>query len=210
MNRTCFALRRRDLLAAGLLGLAPLRGWAGEFAYRGWRFDTSVTQDQLSADLVRSLQAQVDIVESVNLKPHIKGFFQHVPKTIDPDTHHGGGLYDFNDHCMYLSTAIDAPDNPVLLHELIHAYHDQRMPGGVNNDMVADWFEHANRTGLFPADSYMMTNGREFFAMCVSVVLWGVAARPPSTREKVREAFPYIYDWVVTEFTAGALAAAAT
>ena len=206
MNRISIAVSRRDLLVAAVLGLAAAPAWAGEFAYRGWRFNTGPIHDQLSDEFVRSLQAQIDIVESVNLKPHIKAFFQRVPKEIDVTTHHGEGAYDFNLHRMYLSIAIDPPENPVLLHELIHAYHDQRMPGGVDNDMVIDWFEHASGSGLFPADAYMMKNRVEFLAMCVSVVLWGRAARPPSTRENVRQAYPYIYDWTVKEFTTGELA----
>jgi hypothetical protein len=201
------ALGRRDLLVAAVLGLVPLPAWAGEFAYRGWRFDTAPIDDHLSDDLVRSLQAQIDIVESVGLKPSIKAFFQGVPKEIDATTPRGAGAYDFNRHRMYLSAEIDPPRNPVLLHELIHAYHDRRLPGGVNNDQVIGWYNQAGKSGLFPARSYMMTNVVEFFAMCASVVLWGRAARPPSTRETVRQALPDMYDWIAREFTATGLVA---
>ena len=46
----------------------------------------------------------------------------------------------------------------------------------------------------------MYENPGEFFAMCASVVLWGRAARPPSTRAQVREKLPEVYDWIVREF----------
>jgi len=209
MNRISIAVSRRDLLVAAVLGLAAAPAWAGEFAYRGWRFNTGPIHDQLSDEFVRSLQAQIDIVESVDLKPLIKAFFQGVPKEIVTTTPHGPGAYDFGRHRMYLSAEIDPPGNPVLLHELLHAYHDQRLPGGVRNHQVIYWYDQAKLAGLFPAQSYMLKNASEFFAMCVSVVLWGHSARPPSTRETMRRALPDMYDWIVTEFTATGLVAPA-
>lgn len=201
------ALSRRDLIAAALLGLIPLPASAGEFAYRGWRFNTDPIHDQLSDDLVKSLQAQIDIVESVNLKPPIIAFFQAVPKEIATTTPHGAGAYDFERHRMSLSAAVDPPQNPVLLHELLHAYHDRRMSGGVHNEQMIYWYERAKELGHFPDESYMLKNVREFFAMCGSVVLWGRAAREPSTRENVHELLPDLYDWIVAEFTVSGLAA---
>ena len=184
------------------MSLAAKPVWAMEFAYRGWRFNTDAARGPLPAALADSLKAQVDIVESLDLKPPIKAFFQGVPLEIDPTTKGGAGEYNFDRRRMYLSMDIDPPENPVFLHELLHAYHDQRLPGGRRNAQVIGFYEQAKRSGRFPPRSYMLKNPVEFFAMCASVVLWGRAARPPSTREAVREALPDMYDWIVREFTA--------
>jgi hypothetical protein len=89
----------------------------------------------------------------------------------------------------------------VFLHELLHAYHQQRLPEGLLNPRVGGFYEQAIRSGRFPARAYMLTNVAEFFAMCVSAVLWGRAARPPFTRQNVHVALPLFYDWIVAEFT---------
>jgi len=91
--------------------------------------------------------------------------------------------------------------NPVLLHELLHAYHQQRLPDGLKNPRIIAFFEAASLSGRFPPQAYMLTNATEFFAMCASVVLWGHAARLPFTRAHVRETLPIFYDWIVAQFT---------
>ena len=88
---------------------------------------------------------------------------------------------------MFLDRQIDPPENPVLLHELLHAYHQQRLPDGLKNPRIIAFFEAASLSGKFPPQAYMLTNPAEFFAMCASVVLWGHAARLPFTRAHVRE-----------------------
>jgi hypothetical protein len=137
----------------------------------------------------------------VNIKPEIRAFFRRVPKSIVPTTPNGPGAYDFERRRMFLSMQIDPPQNPVFLHELLHAYHQQRLAGGLTNARIIGFFDGARRSGKFPPQAYMLTNPAEFFAMCVSVVLWGRAARPPSTRAHVRETLPDFHDWIVAEFT---------
>jgi hypothetical protein len=62
---------------------------------------------------------------------------------------------------------------PILLHELLHAYHDRILPGGYANEAAMSWFKQASAQQLYPADEYMMTNEREFFAVTASVFLAG-------------------------------------
>jgi hypothetical protein len=152
--------------------------------------------------VIQSLQAQIDIVESIDLKPEIKAFFHSVPLEIVPTTPGGAGAYSFDRHRMLLSMDVDPPQNPVFLHELLHAYHDQRLPNGSRNAQVIRFYGQARQSGAFPAQSYMLKNPIEFFAMCASVVLWGRAARPPSTRQTVRQVLPEMYDWIVSTFLA--------
>jgi hypothetical protein len=193
---------RRIFIAGVGLALISVPAWGAEFSYKDWRFNTDALNGPLPTALVQSLQAQVDIVESLNIKPEIKTFFRSVPLEIDLTTRGGPGAYSFQKHRMFLSAQIDPPENPVFLHELLHAYHDQKLPDGFRNAKVIDYYEQAKRSGLFPADSYMLKNKAEFFAMGASVMLWGRAARPPSTRANVKAKMPDFYDWVVQEFGA--------
>jgi hypothetical protein len=62
---------------------------------------------------------------------------------------------------------------PIVLHELLHAYHDHVLPDGFANDAAKSWFKQASEQTLYPADQYLMTNEREFFAVTASVFLSG-------------------------------------
>jgi hypothetical protein len=62
---------------------------------------------------------------------------------------------------------------PILLHELLHSYHDRILPGGFANPAAKSWFKQASEQGLYPPDQYLMTNEREFFAVTASVFLSG-------------------------------------
>ena len=74
----------------------------------------------------------------------------------------------------------------LMIHEMTHAYHDQFIADGFNNDLIEDTFEDAEDSGdyednqvLYPwwddqyRDHYGMTNEREFFAtMTQTFFLW--------------------------------------
>ncbi len=189
---------RRQIIGAAaaasvLAGAAP----APQFVYGGWRFDRAAISQPLSGAFIASLRSQVDIVEAVNIKPAIRAFFRGIPKFIVPTTPLGPGEYSFDQRRLFLSLQIDPPQNPVLL----HAYHQQRLPGGLRNPLNEGFYEQAVRSDQFPVGAYMLTNVAEFFAMCGSVVLWGQAARPPRTRRHVQLSLPGFYDWIITEFT---------
>jgi hypothetical protein len=62
---------------------------------------------------------------------------------------------------------------PILLHELLHAYHDRILPNGFGNHAIESWFKQASEQGIYPADQYLMSNEREFFAVTASVFLSG-------------------------------------
>lgn len=185
-------------VASGLLA-QPARA-AAPFRYKGWTFDASEVKGELSEALVASFQAQIDIVESLAIKPEIKAFFRSVPCRIDLKTPGGPGAYGFERDRMLLSTTPQPKDNPVFLHELLHAYHDQRLPKGLKNEKVIAHLKAAQAMNHFPPKAYMLSNAAEFFAMCSSVVLWGRASRPPATRENVRKVLPETYAFIVEEF----------
>jgi len=191
----------RRFLLAGAFALAASPAQAAEaeaFDYKGFRYEIDPAVSPLPTDTVRSLQAQVDIVAGLAIKPDIAAFFRSVPGRLVTRTQGGPGAYSFDLKRMLLSTAPDPPQNPVLLHELLHAYHDQRL--GRDNPRLTGFYEACRARGGFPPEAYMFKNRAEFFAMTASVVLWGKAARPPYARERVRTLYPELYAWIVDEF----------
>jgi len=63
------------------------------------------------------------------------------------------------------------PQKPIVLHELLYAYHAQKLKDPV-----------------------------EYFAMMASVYLHGAAASDPFTRQAIKEKQPEGYLWMVKEF----------
>ena len=92
------------------------------------------------------------------------------------------------------------PDNPVLLHELIHRWHFDHMAGGRQNPDVLRFFAQAQKSGHYPAQAYLFENPAEFFAMMASTALHGRTARPPFQRDNVRRKSPELYAFIVREF----------
>jgi hypothetical protein len=89
--------------------------------------------------------------------------------------------------------------DPVLLHEFLHAYHAKLMPNGYENKGVKEFYGKAN--ALFPKDAYVMKNNREFFAVTASIFLAGKdAVHEPFTRDKLKEAMPQYYNYLVGVF----------
>jgi len=87
-------------------------------------------------------------------------------------------------------------DRPILLHEFMHAFQQERLPGGARNPDVLRFYQHAKDGGLWPADAYMLSNVGEFFAMSASTYLYGHADRPPSSRAELERRQPHFADWL--------------
>lgn len=143
------------------------------------------------------LEGQIRLVEALPVSPQVMAFFRsetiHVDREEGTRTRVRGGVY--------FARRVQSDDNPVLLHELIHRWQATRMAGPRDPRIVAFW-EAAKASGNWPAQSYMLSNPFEFFAMVASVVLHGRAARPPFTRAAVLDKMPDVYAFVVKEFGA--------
>ena len=83
--------------------------------------------------------------------------------------------------------ASDRDHKPVLLHELLHAYHDQRLEAVFRNQDILNYFARAKASSAFAANSHMLQNVAEFFACTATTFLFGVTAQEPFQREKVKE-----------------------
>jgi hypothetical protein len=91
--------------------------------------------------------------------------------------------------------------DPVMLHELLHAYHAQLLPNGYRNEGILVHYNFAKTKQLYPADSYVLKNEREFFAVTASVFLSGKdSAHEPFTRENLKEKQPEYFKYLVGLF----------
>lgn len=196
--------------------LLALAGWALAGAapaaqtYRGFTIDDSAVRraSNLGA-VIAATKEQIDIVHDVGLPPEALTFvesvnFELVPAGTFPSP--TPGRYTGREHgSVQVSAAIVTTGHkPVLLHELMHAYHDQRIERGFGNPVILGFYHDARATPAFAAKSHMMANEKEFFACAATTYLFGVTAQEPFRREKIRSNQRDLYDYLKKLFGPGA------
>ena len=144
-----------------------------------------------------SLEEQIALVKGLTIKPEALAFFAAQPIVVDLAT--GTGTRASKTGIIFGRKPVPA-DNPVLLHELLHRYHFEKLAQGYDNPEILAFYNAAKAAGAYPANEYMFKDRMEFFAMCASVTLYGKAARQPLTRASVQKNLPDVYAWVVNEF----------
>jgi hypothetical protein len=92
-------------------------------------------------------------------------------------------------------------EDPVILHELLHAYHNKLMGGGFENLGIKAMYAQAVSKNVMPKEEYAMTNPQEFFAVTASVFLAGKGTlSEPHTRAQLKEKLPKYYKFLVELF----------
>ena len=90
---------------------------------------------------------------------------------------------------------------PVILHELLHAYHNKLMAGGLDNLSIKGWHAEAASKNVFPKEEYAMANPQEFFAVTASIFLSDKESiQEPHTRARLKEKMPKYYKFLVELF----------
>jgi hypothetical protein len=179
--------------------------------YRGFTIDESQVRTRPDlAGLRTAAKEQIDLVLAVGLPPEVIAFFQGIPFALVPAEAIRGstpGVYD-NRRVRVSDNMIRAGRKPVLLHEFMHAYHDQKLPQGTKNPDILAFFARAKSLGAYQAKSHMMENQGEFFACSATTYLFGVTAQEPFKRDKVRTTQPDLYAYLEKLFgpTTGAYA----
>jgi hypothetical protein len=170
---------------------------AGGSTYRGYHVDLSklagFPNGQAIAD---GIQRQLDIVESVGLPPRVLEFLHTIPiigdagpcsETHTPACYNGGAVIV---HPVVLDR------RPIVLHELLHAYHHKILPQSFQNPDVLRFYNHAKTAQLYPAGEYLLTNQKEFFAVTASVFLYGEIAREPYTSSNLKAKQPIYFQYL--------------
>jgi hypothetical protein len=102
---------------------------------------------------------------------------------------------------MLRPTMTQYTDDPILLHEFLHAYHHRLMPNGYENRGIKGYFSDAKSKDVFDKKSYTMKNDREFFAITASIFLAGKESiHDPKTRAALKEKLPEYYKYLVGVF----------
>jgi hypothetical protein len=161
---------RRGLVLAGaavLLGTRSAIAQSGStITYRGITVDTSAAQSQPNIkEVVASLRHQIDIVVECGAKPEIMTFFKSQPVSVKPGQGDGGGHFSSKVEGVTVDAAVVAPEKPVLLHELLHAYHFRVLPGALQNPDLLRFYGIARQNELYPPDAYVLKNVQEYFAV---------------------------------------------
>jgi len=206
-----FISRVMLLLVAFLIAVCSADAQDDKFSYKGFTVDVAAIRSSPNASVLReTLQQQIDIVENVHLRPEQRDFFKTVPIIViaaESGPPELGGFYvstvtsNGRDRRIVIRSYFrSSPTTPALLHELLHAYHEQRLAGGLSNPEVEKLYTQAKAQQRFPADSYMLSNVNEYFAMVASAFLHGMLARDPFTRENLKDKQPDCYAWLEREF----------
>jgi hypothetical protein len=92
-------------------------------------------------------------------------------------------------------------EDPVLLHEFLHAYHAKLMPQGFDNLGIKAYHAEATSKNVFSKEEYAMKNHKEFFAVTASIFLAGKESmHEPKTRAQLKEKMPKYYKYLVELF----------
>lgn len=122
-----------------------------------------------------SLEHQMEIVERSGVPPATLQFFQSVPVVMvkDLDTGFGHANLDENHRQVVELKAAKLPaDRPILLHELLHAYHGQKLGP---TPMIRDSYRQAVQSGVYRryAKAHFLEAPNEYFAVIGSIFLYG-------------------------------------
>ena len=172
------------LLAGAMLPAAESSPWS----YRGFR--VSHAGKEVDGLFHRAVAAQIDIILSVGLDTKMVRFMQSVPLVLvsAESIQRTPGLYFPQGRVVKLTSEITSVGHkPVLLHELLHAYHDQELTDGLRNPQVLKLYQEAKGNGTFKFELHMMQNPSEYLACAGTTFLFGVTGQEPFRRMKLRE-----------------------
>jgi hypothetical protein len=117
------------------------------------------------------------------------------PNFVDLAADAGTGVIKFRPNMLKYA------EDPVMLHELLHAYHNKLVGGGFENLGIKAMYAQAVTKNVWPKEEYVMTNAHEFFAVTASVFLAGKESlHEPKTRAALKEKMPKYYKFLVELF----------
>jgi hypothetical protein len=201
---------RRVFIGAALAAVAygsAARAGGVVLQYRGFGVDVSGIEGWRDfLPIEDSIRHQIDTVADCGVRPEILEFFRGVSITVVPGLQVRSGEPGMYRHGLgvRLSARPQPPQQPILLHELLHAYHDLVLPDGVNNPAVMHFYQLALQYRLFDPTAHVMENQKEFFAVNASVYLVGEIDQAPGTRARLVRQTPEYAAWLGRLLTASA------
>lgn len=192
---------RYNVSASGGLPTEGEPDGGGTLHYRGFKVDVSALAGRADrTSLIGHIEKQLDIIRSVGLPPSALAFCRKVPMKVDAQTldatNGTPGLYSGLADQVSIRPAGLKDGEPILLHELMHAFHHDQLPNGFGNQTVLGFYQQAKDEHLFPVSSYMLSNPKEYFAMVSTAYLFGTLDRPPTSRENLVARQPEVAAWL--------------
>jgi hypothetical protein len=91
---------------------------------------------------------------------------------------------------------VDALDGskPVLLHELLRAFHEQKL--GYKEQKILDAYEQARASQAWQANAPMLKSAQDFFAATATVYLFGTIDTEPFSQGRLHQAQPDYFKWL--------------
>ena len=185
------------------------------FSYRGFQAnEAQVLNVPYLPQANSSIKREIDLLYNLGLSPEVLTFFQSISIKVINHTPAAGaatgieGLYQQGEgNGIILNIAINNGNlnATALLHELVHAFYDQRLPDGFNNQTIKNYYQDAvNRRcynwvlddyfGYPTLDHYCLRNQMEFFAVTATTYLFGQDPdREPHLRQDIQEKQPEYY-----------------
>lgn len=185
------------LLAGTTPRSAPAEGQPRGVQHHGFFINLSRIEGKAGKEAVLvAVKRQIELVERAGLAPEVLEFFRSVPILLMPDSTGTPGLYSKTNKRVGLKFTDLGPDKPILLHELLHAYHDQILADGYENADVQQFYELALRHYRLSKSEYFLSNAREFFAVTASIYLHGRIERAPHDRRTIEAAQPLYWKYL--------------
>jgi hypothetical protein len=174
----------KGFLIASLFLISPLA--IADNESHGFTIDDrlldSSQKAEFSARASASLFEQLAIVESVGLPPDMLDFFKKTRIVIDPALRGNPGIFSVinGEGQVTVQPAAFPAKKPILLHELLHAYHFKI--ASLRNPAILAGFDAASRAGVYPPAfhrAHFLENPKEFFAVTSTIYLFGRIQQPP-------------------------------
>lgn len=161
---------------------AALAFWnaADAGAHEGFRIDQS--KQPLSAEMQASVDVQLDIVEAAGLPPPVLAAMRKTPIVVDPALRGNPGMFAVRNGsgAVHLRPTVFSAERPIVLHELLHAYHFEVL--GLGRPEIRQEFLRIKGSSPFPArfqSAHFLENDKEFFAVTATLYLFGDIQQPP-------------------------------
>lgn len=184
-----------------LSGEVSIYAQIAEINHRGFRAGYSQIKDSPQKDtIIKAVKRQIEIVEQVKLSAEYLNFFKSVPVVMIPADAGTPGVYSAIKKTIFLKARDLASDRPILLHELLHAFHHQKIADGFQNAPIRGFYEEAKNKYPNFENEYFLSNVREFFAVTASIYLFGDIPRPPSKRSAIKKDQPEYYQYLENLF----------
>lgn len=200
MPKTALFRPVRAALLAALLcapAFAQNNVAAGVLRYRGFTVDLSQARTVPDwAAVEASVEHQIDIVAGCGASPKVLAFFRSQEVFLKPSNSDGGGRFTADSPGVALDDVVMPHEKPILLHELLHAFHWRVLPQRFQNPDILLYYGRAREAGYPYRNAYFLSNAREFFAVTGSLYLWGHVSRPPYDRATLKARQPFYYAWL--------------